>query len=181
MSFYKLRFSFFLLFLAIGCTQPQPRKPINTKKDSFLKGSVERNKNIINQQQLQFKKIIAQDSTRNYIASSTGFWYAYLVETDSVKVRPKRGDRVRFDYKIEALDATVLYDEMELGTVSYLVDKEELLPALREAVKVLSVNEVATFLFPSYLCYGYQGDDEKVDINQPLRFTIKLVSHSIKN
>ena len=104
-----------------------------------------------------------------------------MVETDSVKVRPKRGDRVRFDYKIEALDGTVLYDEMELGTVSYLVDKEELLPALREAVKVLSVNEVATFLFPSYLCYGYQGDDEKVYIDQPLRFTIKLVSHSIKN
>ena len=46
---------------------------------------------------------------------------------------------VRFNYKIEALDGTVLYDEMELGTVKYLVDKEELLPALREAVKILSV------------------------------------------
>jgi len=97
------------------------------------------------------------------------------------RVLPKRGDTVRFNYKIEALDGTVLYDEMELGTVQYLVDQEELLPALREAVKVLSVNETATFLFPSYLCYGYQGDDEKVDINQPLRFTIKLISHSIKN
>jgi len=180
MRLFNLRFCFTLFFLSIACTGPQPRKPVNTKKVSFLKGSVERNKNIINQQQLQFKKIIAQDSTLNYIASSTGFWYAYLLRTES-KVKPKRGDKVRFNYKIEALDGTVLYDEMELGTVSYLVDKEELLPALREAVKILSVNEVATFLFPSYLCYGYQGDDEKVDINQPLRFTIKLVSHSVKS
>jgi FKBP-type peptidyl-prolyl cis-trans isomerase len=84
-------------------------------------------------------------------------------------------------YKIEDLKGTLLYDEMELGTVDYLVDKEELLPALREAIKLLSINEVATFLFPSYLCYGYQGDGEKVDINQALHFTIKLTSHSVKN
>jgi gliding motility-associated peptidyl-prolyl isomerase len=169
-----------MFFLLIRCSEPQARKPINTPKNSFMKGSVARNKNIIKQQQNQFKKIIAQDSTLKYTASSTGFWYAHLVSSEN-KVLPKRGDQVSFDYKIEALDGTVLYDEMELGTVHYLVDKEELLPALREAVKVLSVNEIATFLFPSYLCYGYQGDDEKVDINQPLRFTIKLTSHSIKN
>ena len=56
--------------------------------------------------------------------------------------------------------------------VKYLVDKEELLPALREAVKFLSVNEIGTFLFPSYLCYGYQGDDEKVEINHAYNFGI---------
>ena len=48
-------------------------------------------------------------------------------------------------------------------------------------ISLKSLQEVAPFLYPSYLCYGYQGDDEKVDINQPLRFTIKLVSHLIKN
>ncbi len=173
-------FYFLMICLLISCSEPQARKPINETKISFLKGSVQRNKNIIQKQQNQFKKIIAQDSTREYKASSTGFWYAYLVSSDE-RVLPKRGDTVRFNYKIEALDGTVLYDEMELGTVQYVVDQEELLPALREAVKVLSVNETATFLFPSYLCYGYQGDDEKVDINQPLRFTIKLISQSIKN
>lgn len=175
-------FFFYLLTvcLLIRCSEPQARKPINTPTNSFLKGSVTRNKNIIKQQQNQFKKIIAQDSTLDYKASSTGFWYAYLAYSDKREL-PKRGDEVSFNYKIEALDGTLLYDEMELGTVNYLVDKEDLLPALREAVKVLSVDEIATFLFPSYLCYGYQGDDEKVEINQPLRFTIKLTSHSIKN
>jgi len=36
-------------------------------------------------------------------------------------------------------------------------------------------NEVVVFLFPSYLCYGYQGDGEKIGMNQPLKFTIKLL------
>ena len=151
-----------------------------SKKKSFLDGSVERNKDIIKRQQQKFKEIITQDTLLNYKPSATGFWYAHIA-TSNNRVLPKRGDMVQFHYKIEDLSGNLLYDEMELGRVRYLVDKEELLPALREAVKVLSVNEVATFLFPSYLCYGYQGDDEKIKINQPLRFTIKLISHSIKN
>jgi FKBP-type peptidyl-prolyl cis-trans isomerase len=37
------------------------------------------------------------------------------------------------------------------------------------------LGEIGVFLFPSYLCYGYQGDGEKIGINQPLRFTIELL------
>ena len=35
--------------------------------------------------------------------------------------------------------------------------------------------DVAVFLFPSYLCFGYLGDGEKIGINQPLRFTIEML------
>ena len=63
-----------------------------------------------------------------------------------------------------------------MGNVRFLVDQEDYLPALREAAKVLRVGQKAVFLFPSYLCYGYQGDFEKIGSNQPLRFTIKLLS-----
>ncbi len=163
-----------------SCTEIPVRKPINTSKKTFLEGSVERNIKINKRQQQRFKKIIARDSLLNYKSSATGFWYAYILYSKN-RVVPKRGDMVSFNYKIEDLNGSTLYDEMELGTVNYLVDKEELLPALRLAIKFLSLNEVATFLFPSYLCYGYQGDGEKVEINQPLRITIKLISHSIKN
>jgi len=50
-----------------------------------------------------------------------------------------------------------------------------LIPALREGVKYLRPEEIGVFLFPSYLCYGYRGDGEKIGINQPLRFTIELL------
>ena len=170
----NLLFLFIALTSLISCSELEPRKPVNIPESSFLESSVARNRNIMK------KEIIARDSTLEYQLNKSGFWYAYKLKTKD-RVFPKRGDFVRFNYKIEDLKGTLLYDEMELGTVDYLVDKEELLPALREAIKLLSINEVATFLFPSYLCYGYQGDGEKVDINQALRFTIKLTSHSVKN
>ena len=81
---------------------------------------------------------------------------------------------VKFNYTIQTLNGNIIYDEMELGTVDYLVDKEELLPALRYAVKDLSMGDIGVFLMPSYLGYGYQGDGEKIGINQPLKFTIQL-------
>jgi gliding motility-associated peptidyl-prolyl isomerase len=176
--------NFLFLFIAltslISCSELEPRKPINIPESSFLESSVARNRNIMKKEQKLFKEIIARDSTLEYQLNKSGFWFAYKLKTKD-RVFPKRGDFVRFSYRIEDLKGMLLYDEMELGTVDYLVDKEELLPALREAIKLLSINEVATFLFPSYLCYGYQGDGEKVDINQALRFTIKLTSHSVKN
>jgi len=67
----------------------------------------------------------------------------------------------------------MIYDQKSLGTVEYAVDQEDLLPALREALRIMKADEVVVFLFPSYLCYGYQGDGEKIGINQPLRFTIE--------
>jgi len=62
-----------------------------------------------------------------------------------------------------------------LGEVSFFLDQKNLIPALREGVKYLRPEEIGVFLFPSYLCYGYRGDGEKIGINQPLRFTIELL------
>ena len=58
-----------------------------------------------------------------------------------------------------------------------LIDKDDILPALREGVKVLREGETAKFLFPSFLCYGYIGDFNKIGINQPLIITINLLKH----
>ena len=91
---------------------------------------------------------------------------------------PQKGEEVVLSYRIEDLNKNVLYDEKQLGEARFLVDQEDFLPALREAAKVLRVGQKAVFLFPSYLCYGYQGDFDKIGSNQPLRFTIKLVSLS---
>ena len=56
---------------------------------------------------------------------------------------------------------------MILGIVDYVVDKDNILPALREGVRLMRPNEIVVFLFPSYLCYGYQGDGNKVGVSQP--------------
>ena len=63
-----------------------------------------------------------------------------------------------FTYQIENLDGSPIYSEEELGTVSFRVDQEDVIPALREGVKVLRPGEQGLFLFPSFMCFGYQGD-----------------------
>ncbi|MFZ8961217.1 MAG: FKBP-type peptidyl-prolyl cis-trans isomerase, partial [Flavobacteriaceae bacterium] len=72
----------------------------------------------------------------------------------------------------ETLDQKVLYGRSMLGVTEYAIDEEDFLPALREGLRLMREGDIVVFLFPSYLCYGYQGDGDKIKINQPLRFTI---------
>ena len=169
---------FFLYLVSIGvfgCQNLEPRRPINKQKQVFLKESAKRNKNIIAIEQSLFQQVIKQETKLSFESSPQGFWYAYQKNTNSSGSYPIEGDRVTFRYRIEDLDGNLLYDEIELGDVSFFVDQEDLIPALREGVKYLRSGEIGVFLFPSYLCYGYQGDGEKIGINQPLRYTIELL------
>jgi hypothetical protein len=72
----------------------------------------------------------------------------------------------------------VIYSFEEVGSVEYAIDQDDLLPALREGLRLLRPRDVVVFLFPSYICYGYQGDGDKIGINQPLRFIIERLPYN---
>ena len=163
------------VILFLGCKELEPRRPINKQKQFFLKESAIRNKTTLLVEQTLFKKIIKQEQNFEFKISPKGFWYAFKKETNESLFVPERGDRVTFSYRIEDLNKNLLYDEAALGVVSFFIDQEDLIPALREGIKVMKSGDVAVFLFPSYLCFGYQGDGDKIGINQPLRFTIELL------
>ena len=161
--------------MAYACQESEPRRPINKQKQIFLKESAKRNKSKINIEQNLFDQVIKKDTTLNFNSSPLGFWYA-LKKKGRISVKtPIKGDRVTFKYRIEDLNKNLLYNENQLGVVSFYVDQEDLIPALREGVKYLTERDVGVFLFPSYLCFGYQGDGEKIGINQPLRITIEML------
>ena len=102
-----------------------------------------------------------------------GFLYAKIKSINEDIPLPKKGKKVRFKYQIEDLEKKIIYSYKELGTVDYIIDQENLLPALREGIRIMRPGEVVVFLFPSYLCYSYQVDADKIGVNQPLRFTIE--------
>ena len=91
-------------------------------------------------------------------------------------MKPKSGDEVEFFYNILDLDGNDIYKDDNLNPLKYIVDKEEIIPALRYGIKELKVEESGVFLMPSYLCFGYQGDGEKIIPNQPLIIQINLIS-----
>lgn len=162
--------------LLVACQEPNPRRPINKEEQLFLNQSAQRNKARIAVEQELFEKIRKAEPQMVYQNSNKGFWYALIEKKNITTPLPQKGQEVVISYRIEDLNKNILYDEKSLGNVRFLVDQEDYLPALREAAKVLRVGQRAVFLFPSYLCYGYQGDFEKIGSNQPLRFTIKLLS-----
>lgn len=168
------KFFLLLLFFASGCISKEIRKPLNKSSDYFLKQSAQRNRLLLAAEQNLMNDVINADTKKQYISSKKGFWYYHKNKKTSSSLTPTKGDLVEFTYSIATLNGEMLYDRETLGRVSYQVDEEDILPALREGVKLMKVGEVVVFLFPSYLCYSYQGDGEKIGINQPLRFEISL-------
>ena len=162
-----------LLFSSFSCTENKARYPLNKKKQVFLNSSAERNKMLLARDEALLKNAATRDTSLNFLSSEAGFLYAYVKQAPKSLTPPQKGTTVRFQYQIEDLANNLLYSTSELGIVEYAVDQEDLIPALREGIRMMRPEEVVVFLFPSYLCYGYQGDGEKIGVNQPLRFTLE--------
>tara|TARA_B100000963_G_scaffold321654_1_gene305133 strand:+ start:48038 stop:48568 length:531 start_codon:yes stop_codon:yes gene_type:complete len=163
-----------LLCNIISCNENKPRKPLNTTNNSFFESSIERNIKIRLEEENIFEEII-KNSKIKYHYSNIGFWYSHINKT--TKNKPSYGDKVIFSYEIYDIYGDIIYDKNFLQDVDYIIDKDDILPALREGIKVLGEGETAKFLFPSFLCYGYMGDFNKIGINQPLIIIINLLKH----
>lgn len=163
--------------LGLSCQDIQPRKPLNKNMSVFLKNSAIKNKSRVKAEQILINKARKLDLNNTYQVSSLGFLFS-VKNQNKKSVLAKRGDFVEIEYKIEDLNQKLLYGEEDTENINFVVDKEEVIPAFREGVKLLSEGDTGVFLFPSHFCYGYRGDFEKIGPNQPLRFTIKLVSLS---
>ena len=172
----KYSFLAFLVLLIFSCSTPEPRRPISHHTESFLKKSVERNKRINAFEEEAIKYYIAQDSLKKYKASTTGFWYRYIEQREEVEGgQPLFEDTVVFNYEISDLNNEVLYSYEELGDVTYKIDKENLESGLQDGLKMMRVRDEILFLFPSYKALGILGDKEKVGMNQPLIYKVKLI------
>lgn len=162
-----------LIFTA--CKGPEPRKPVSQKSGSFFRESIDRNKQLLAQEEALFKKWMAADTTQKYLRSPNGYWYFYEVQDTAQAKLPSAGDIVLITYNIRTLENDTVYAETEIGNINFKIDKEEYFPGLRTGVKLLKKGEKATFLFPSSLAYGYPGDKNKIGTNEPLVASITLL------
>ncbi len=136
--------------------------------------SIERNKLLNKAENAMLLKKMKSDSLHHYLNSEHGFWYYYEVEMPKESYTPKSGDEVFYSHEIKSLDNSILYDKNDLGTKSYLVDKEELISGLQDGFKLMKEGETVSFLFPSYKAYGYTGND-KIQANQPLIYSVQVL------
>ncbi|UWX56006.1 gliding motility-associated peptidyl-prolyl isomerase GldI [Maribacter litopenaei] len=165
-----------LMAFLFGCEESEPRKPVQRKSGSYFKESIERSRKLLEAEEKKIQEIIKRDSLKDYTHSASGSWYHYLRVNDSTDYTPQTDDIVTMNYNLLTLDNDTLYSESEIGTLSYRVDKQELFLGLREAIKLLKVNEKATFLFPSSIAFGYHGDNNRIGTNVPLKSTITILN-----
>lgn len=171
----KQVFIFFsVLALMASCQEPQPRRPLEVRSGSFLKASAERNKRLLGQETSAMQELVRQDSLNTYQSSSSGFMYSYEKSASQASPMAKPGDLVTLTYNVRTWNEDTLYRKEEIGIFKYNVDKQELFPGLRYSVKLLKEGESATFLYPSSLGYGYQGDADRIGPNTPLKCTIEI-------
>ena len=173
---YIILFSTFI----VSCKSPEARRPVQSHSGTFIKESAERNKKIYDEEKSVIEKIIAKDSTNDYISSKNGFWYYYNKRDTTTTEMPDLGDVVQFSYNIKDLNGNEIISEKENGLQQYKVDQsnQELISGVREGIKLMKEGETVTFLFPSYKAFGYYGIEEKLGTNIPVQSTITL--HSIE-
>ncbi|WP_271424829.1 gliding motility-associated peptidyl-prolyl isomerase GldI [Aequorivita sinensis] len=173
---------YILLFSALitSCKSPEARKPVQSQSGTFIKESAERNKKLYEEEKDYIEKIIAKDSTHNYITSESGFWYFYNKRDTTSSDMPDPGDIVKFTYDIKDLNGSLILSEKDNGLQQYRVDQsnQELISGVRDGIKLMKEGETVTFLFPSYKAYGYYGIEQKLGTNIPVQSTVTL--HSIE-
>ena len=170
-----------LMVLVIGCGGPEPRRPVEVKSGSFFKESIERTKKLLAEEEKAIRNIMEQDTVHEYLSSSNGFWYFYETKNDTATYQLKTGDQILFSYNLMTLGNDTIYTAEEIGPKSHVIDKQQLFPGLQNAVKLLKINEKATFLFPSPLAYGYQGDNKAIGPKTPLKSSVELHTIIIDN
>ncbi|WP_372767444.1 gliding motility-associated peptidyl-prolyl isomerase GldI [Lutibacter sp.] len=173
-------FLYIFLVLLVSCANPIPRKPVLRKTSTFLNESVTLNKAMNASEENGFRTLMEKDSLNKYLASPNGFWYTFNRKNEDSYL-PKIGDQLFYTYDVFDTNNHLIYSAEEVGELTYIVDKQEIVEGLRNGLKLMSAGDVVTFLFPSHKAYGYTGDSNKIEINQPLIFKIQLIKINKKN
>lgn len=171
----------FFIIIITSCSKQQARKPISKTNGTFIKESIERNKKLIAGEEKIIDSIIKNDTLKVYLASTKGYWYKYENKIDENIVLPILGDTVYFEYQINDIKNNVIYSKEDLKLQEYIVDKQNIMMGLRDGIKLMKKGETVTFLFPSHMGFGYHGDDNKINPNQPLICIVNLKDHKKVN
>lgn len=171
----KALFYFLLLAFLISCEGPTPRHPVKRNTTNSIQAAIARSKSLLAAEERLMQAIIARDSTQSYSQSASGSWYFYNKKNNRSNATAQPDDIVTMTYNVLGFNNDTIYSMQDIGLIKYKVDKQELFPGLRHAVKMLKENETATFLFPSSLGYGVPGDGNLIGVNMPIKSTVAIV------
>jgi len=168
----------FLTLIVCSCGKQVARKPVSQKSGSYIQESVQRNKQLIAEEEEYIKDLIKKDTAHSYLSSTNGFWYTYVQkDTLGKTITPQIGDLVLFSYNLNTLAGRKILSKEEIGNTVTQIDQsnQELISGIRQGLKIMKEGETITFLLPSHKAYGYYGLDNKITSNTPVSTTVTLL------
>lgn len=172
----KIFFLVSIIFILVACSEKQARRPISVKTGStFLKESAKKNRELLNSEEAIIDSIIKKDTLNTFIDSKHGFKFYYLSQNQESTYTAQFGDKVTYNYSISDINGNEIYPELQDANYEYFVEKQELFLGLRSALKILREGESGVFFFPSEVAYGYRGDKDKIENNQPIIAKIQVM------
>jgi FKBP-type peptidyl-prolyl cis-trans isomerase FkpA len=172
----KIRILYFIGILCLGCSENEPRKPVNPKPSTTILKEIVAESIALNKvEDAKILQIIKTDSLKTYKGSKKGFWYTYIHKLEEDLPSPKAGNEVVLSYNITSLNDSIIYSKEALGIKKYKVDKEDFISALQSGIKLMKIGETITFVIPSYNAFGISGDGNKIGINQSIKSTVTLI------
>ncbi|WP_167341815.1 gliding motility-associated peptidyl-prolyl isomerase GldI [Nonlabens sp. SY33080] len=180
-NWYILLFSLISLTLSSCFNETIPRKAKTKSSSSYLKSSIERNKELAEQEEMLIEKAI-KNNADSMLRSQNGFYYRLFKKSENNAPTPKFGDKVTFEYNVLALNGDTIYSTQELSPITKSLEQEYgVFTGMREALKLMQKGDSMIAYFPSYTAYGYYGDDNKIGTNIPFKSHIKLIDVNDSN
>lgn len=171
----KIVLAFGLIGFFFACGDQVVQRPVVYHNDDFMKRSQERGKLLLAEENEWFKEY-RDKSALTFSQTSMGFWISNsaIASEDMAK----QGDFISYDYQVKNLDNSLIYSYQENGLQKAVLGKVDLPRGLHAALQLISANDSATILLPSFLAYGGFGDQKKIDADTPVIMEIKV--HEIR-
>ena len=170
----KLFLSIVLILIFTACKSSEARTPTQQNSGNLMEISIQKNKDLNSKEYAKIKTFI-YNSNGLFKASSYGFWFRYDLENTQSKYKPEFGDQVFYQYAVKNLNGNYIYSPNETEEKSYCMEQQDLLPGLREGLKLMKRGEKMTFIFPSQLAYGFYGDNDKIGPDTPLIYEVSIL------
>jgi FKBP-type peptidyl-prolyl cis-trans isomerase len=149
-----------------------PPADVPDRVSNISEPSIRTNKTISKEERDEIERYVKR---RNWDMIETGTGLRYNIYEKGNEKNIQTGTKVVVDYTATLMDGTVCYDTRKEDPVLVVVDKDQTISGLHEALKYLHENDKAMIIIPSHLAYGVTGDNNKVPPLTTLIYDVEIL------
>ena len=106
----------------------------------------------------------------------TGLRYVIYPAANRSDLVPGKTQQVTIDYDIELLNGNVIYSTKKEGLPEkFRIEHEDAPAGLHEGLQIMHLGDSAVFILPSFLGYGFTGDQYTIGKNAILVYKVVLI------